>query len=144
MKFSCEIKINRGIDEIIEKFDNVDNMKEWMEGLQSFEHISGTSGQVGAKSKLVFLMGKRHIEMIETITVRNLPHEFSGIYEAKGVYNIVQNYFSPIDENKTLYKTDQEFQFKGFMKIIGFLFPGAFKKQCMKYLVDFKNFVERS
>jgi hypothetical protein len=37
---------------------------------------------------------------------------------------------------------EQEFQFKGFMKIIGFLFPGAFKKQSLKYLVDFKQFAE--
>lgn len=28
------------------------------------------------------------IEMIETITVRNLPAEFSGTYEIKGVFNI--------------------------------------------------------
>jgi hypothetical protein len=30
------------------------------------------------------------------------------------------------------------------MKIIGFLMPGAFKKQSMKYLVAFKEFVERT
>lgn len=55
-----------------------------MEGLQSFEHLSGTPGQVGARSKLVYKMSKRHIEMIETITVRKLPQEFSGTYEADG------------------------------------------------------------
>ena len=37
---------------------------------------------------------------------------------------------------------DQEFRFKGFMKIIGLLMPGAFKKQSKKYLEDFKYFVE--
>lgn len=115
-----------------------------MEGLQSFEHISGTPGQPGAKSKLKFKMGKREIEMIETITVRNLPDEFSGIYEAQGVNNIVKNKFVKISEDKTKYITENEFQFKGLMKIIGFLMPNAFKKQSMKYLNDFKKFAENS
>ncbi|MCE3295949.1 MAG: superfamily protein [Crocinitomicaceae bacterium] len=115
-----------------------------MEGLQSFEHLSGTPGEVGSKARMQFQMGKRNIEMIETVTVRNLPHEFSGTYDAKGVHNIVKNYFKAIDDKTTLYTTDQEFQFKGFMKLIGALMPGAFKKQSMKYLHDFKNFAEKN
>jgi hypothetical protein len=79
-------------------------------------------------------MGKRDIEMIETITVRNLPDEFSGTYEAKGVFNIVKNYFRPVSENKTKYINESEFQFNGFMKLIGFLMPGAFRKESEKYL----------
>ncbi len=143
MKYSCEIIIDSPIQEVVAKFDNIDNMKEWMNGFQSYEHLSGEIGEVGATAKMTFLMGKREIEMIETITVKNLPTEFSAIYDANGVHNIVKNFFNVIDENKTLYKTDQEFQFTGFMKLIGFLFPSAFKKQSKKYLTDFKAFVER-
>jgi hypothetical protein len=88
-------------------------------------------------------MGKRDIEMIETIITRNLPEEFSGIYEAKGVFNLVKNKFVKLSETKTKYITENEFQFKGFLKIIAILMPGAFKKQTMKYLADFKNFVEK-
>jgi carbon monoxide dehydrogenase subunit G len=103
MKYSTEIEINKPIEEVVAKFDNADNMSKWMEGLQSFEHLSGTPGQPGAKSRLKFKMGKREIEMIETINVRNLPQEFSGTYEAKGVYNTVRNKFVKISENKTKY-----------------------------------------
>jgi uncharacterized membrane protein len=144
MKYSSEIEINKPIDKVIELFDNPDNMKQWMKGLQSFEHISGEQGKVGAKSRLRFKMGKRDMEMIETITVNNLPEEFSGTYEVKGVYNIVKNKFVPLSENRTKYISEQEFQFKGFMKVIGFLMPGAFKKQSMQYLKDFKQFAEQS
>lgn len=144
MKFTIETEINKPIDKVNELFDNADNMSKWMEGLQSFEHISGTPGQPGAKSKLKFKMGKREIEMVETITVRNLPDEFSGIYEAQGVHNIVKNKFVKISESKTKYITENEFQFKGFMKIMAFLMPGAFKKQSTKYMNDFKTFVENS
>lgn len=144
MKFSCETEINKPVEKVVELFDNPDNLKKWMEGLQSFEHISGTPGHPGAKSKLKFQMGKRAIEMIETVTVRNLPHEFSGTYEAQGVFNVVKNHFIPVDGNKTRYVTEQEFQFKGFMKVLGILMSGAFKKQSMKYLTDFKTFAEKS
>lgn len=144
MKYTVDIEINAPIDRVIELFDNPDNMDKWMEGLISFEHLSGTAGQPGAKSRLLFKMGKREIEMVETITVRNLPHEFSGTYEAKGVMNIVSNKFIELPDNRTKYITEQEFQFKGFMKIIAFLMPGMFKKQSMKYLIDFKKFVEKA
>lgn len=144
MKFTTEIEINSPINKVIELFDNPDNMKKWMKGLQSFEPISGNPGQVGAKSRLKFKMNKREIEMIETITVRNLPDEFSGTYEVKGVLNIVKNKFIPLPDNRTKYVSEQEYRFNGFMKILGFLMTSAFKKQSMKYLSDFKNFVEKA
>lgn len=143
MKYTCKIEINRPIEQVIERFDSIDNMYKWMKGLQKIEPISGIQGEVGAKMKLTFQMGNRSMEMIETITVKDLPNEFSGTYDAQGVHNIVKNYFKVIDNDRTLYYTEQEFQFKGFMKIIGLLFPGAFKRQSMKYLEDFKEFVEK-
>jgi len=142
MNFSCEIEINKPIQKVIELFDNADNMHKWMEGLEGFEHLSGEPGEVGARSLLKFKMGKREIQMIETITVKNLPDEFSGTYEAKGVINRIKNKFIPLSETKTKYRTEQEFQLSGFMKIIGFLMPGAFKQQTMKHLRAFKYFAE--
>ncbi len=142
MKYSVSITIDKPVDEVIALFDNVDNMKKWMDGLESYKSISGTAGEVGAKSRMEFKMGKREIKMVETITAKNLPEEFTATYEAKGVFNIVKNSFEPLPSNKTKYSTEQEFQFKGFMKLIGLLMPGAFKKQSMKYLKDFKAFAE--
>ncbi len=143
MKFTLETEINLPVAKVVELFDNPENLKHWQPGLISFEHISGTPGQPGAKSRLKYKMGKREIEMIETITVRNLPDEFSGTYEANGVFNIVKNFFKPVTDNKTRYINENEFQFKGFMKIIGFLMPGAFRKESEKYLNQFKEFAEK-
>ena len=144
MKYTCEIEINQPVEKVIELFDNVDNLPKWMEGLESFEHLSGEAGQPGAKSLLKFKMGKRKMEMTETITVRNLPEEFSGSYEMDGVINHIKNTFSAISESKTLYTTENEFVIKNnmVMKIFAFLMPGMFKKQSMKYLQSFKKFAE--
>lgn len=144
MKYTCKIEINQPLSKVISLFDNPDNLKKWMEGLQSFEHLSGEPGQPGAKSLLKFQMGKRKMEMTETITVRNLPEEFSGFYEMDGVINNIKNSFTAISDDKTLYTTDNEFIIKkfGIMKLLAFLMPGMFKNQSMKYLGSFKKFAE--
>lgn len=142
MKYSHEIVIDLPIDRVIELFDNPDNMSRWQEGLVSFETIEGTAGEVGAKSKLVYDMGKRRIEMIETITVRDLPHQFSGTYEAKNVWNLVENFFESKDDGQTKWTSRNEFKCTGMMKLMVFLMPGAFKKQSYKYMLDFKKFAE--
>ena len=145
MKYTIEIDIEKPIDKTIELFDNEDNLKEWMIGLESFEHISGEKGQPGAKSKIVFQNGKRRTEMIETITVRNLPEEFSAKYEANGVLNIQKNSFIKIGENTTRWVSNAEFISSNFMmKLMMFLMPGAFKKQSMKFAESFKKFAESS
>lgn len=142
MKYKTEIEINLPIDEVIGLFDNPDNMKHWQPELISSEHLSGTPGQVGAKSKLQYKMGKRNVEMIETITTRNLPSEFSGIYEAKGVKNIIVNHFTSLSADKTKWAIENEFQMKGMMRLMGILMPGMFKKQTQKYMDQFKSFAE--
>ena len=80
MKYTVETEINLPIARVVELFDDPENLKHWQPGLLSFEPISGTPGQPGAKSKLKYKMGKRDIEMVETISVRNFPDEFSGTY----------------------------------------------------------------
>jgi hypothetical protein len=142
MKFCCEIDIDLPREKVIELFDNPENMKHWQPGLMSFEPLSGTPGQPGAKSRLKYKMGQREIEMIETITVRNLPDEFSGTYEAKGVFNLVSNHFKPLPGDRTLIVSDNEFRLSGFMKLFGLLMPGSFSKESYKHLQRFKEFAE--
>ena len=136
--------INLPLKKVIELFDSEENLFKWQPELISFEHLSGEKGEVGAKSKLRYTMGKREIEMIETITVKNLPKEFSATYEAKDVWNEMKNYFEEIDENSTRWQADSHFEFSGFMKLIGFFLPGSFKKQSQKSLDLFKAFAEDS
>lgn len=142
MHYTNQVDINLPVDKVIKLFDDPANLKHWQPGFISMEPINGTPGHEGAKSKLEYQMGKRRIEMIETIEKRNLPDEFSGTYEAKGVFNRVVNRFIPVSENKTRYVAENEFQFSGFMKIMGWIMPGAFKKQSQKYLDMFKEFAE--
>lgn len=141
MTFTHEIVVNRPLADVIRLFDDPDNLKKWMTDLVSFEHLSGTPGQPGAKSKLVFKMGKGTCDMIETITVRDLPREFTGTYEAKGVLNIVKNTFEDRG-NSTIWINVNEFRFSGFMKVIAFFSKGICRRQSRKNLENFKAFAE--
>lgn len=142
MKYTTEIVIDLPRDEFIKKLDNPENMKHWMRGLVSYEHLSADPGKEGAQMNMKFKMGKRDMEMVETIIKKNLPEEFHNTYDTKGVHNIQKNYFKE-EDGKTRWISESEFQFEGFgMKLMAFLMPGAFKKQSKNYAEDFKNFAE--
>lgn len=144
MKYTIETLIELPLKEVIEKFDNTENMKHWQRGLISVEHISGTPGEVGAKMKLNYQMGKRKMELIETITHKQLPNEFHGTYDTKGMHNVQENYFTETENGHTLWTSKSEFLPTSFvLRIMTLLMPGAFKKQSKIYLNDFKNFAEK-
>ena len=144
MKFSCDIEIDLPINKVVELFNNPDNLKEWQDGFEGIEHISGTPGDVGAKTKMFYKSGKRNIVLTETILVNDLPDEFTGKYEAKEMVNTMKNTFHIISENKTRWNAEIEYtEFRGFMpKLMAKLMPGMFKKQVQKWLNQFKSFAE--
>lgn len=144
MKYTIETIIELPRDKVIKKLDNTDNLKHWQEGLVSTEHISGTPGQVGAKMKLVFKMGKRHMELIENITKRAFPNEFHGTYTTKGMHNVQENYFEELPNGHTKWVSKSEFIPTNFvLRIMTLIMPSTFKKQSKKYMDAFKNFAEK-
>ncbi|MBW8243868.1 SRPBCC family protein [Muricauda oceani] len=142
MKYTTEIVVDVPREEFIKKMDDPNNMKHWQRGLIGYEQLSKIPGQEGAQTSLSYEMGKRKMDMVETIIKKNLPEEMHMTYDTKGVHNIQKNYFKD-EGDKTRWVSETEFQFSGFgMKLMGFLMPGAFKKQSLKYMQDFKAFAE--
>ena len=144
MKYRNEVVVAVARSEFIKKLDDPNNMKHWQRGLQRASQLNGVPGQEGAQMQLEYQMGKRNVEMVETIIKRAFPDEFYATYETQGVYNLQKNYFIELDENSTKWVSESEFRFSSIgMKLMGWLMPGAFKKQSQKYLEDFKNFAEK-
>mgnify|MGYP001186775128 FL=1 len=142
MKYTTEIVVDVPRAEFIKKMDDPDNMKHWQKGLIGYEQLSTNVGQEGSRMSLSYEMGKRKMDMVETIIKRNLPEEMHMTYDTKGVHNIQKNYFKE-ENGATRWISESEFQFSGFgMKLMGLLMPGAFKKQSLKYMEDFKAFAE--
>ena len=56
--------------------------------------------------------------------------------------NEVEMIFEKLSDNSVKQINNTEFHLKGFFKLIGFAMKGMFKKQSMKYLDAFKDYVE--
>ncbi len=143
MKYTREIVIDLPRDRVIELFDDADNLPKWQDGLQSFEHMSGEPGQPGAKSRLVYEHRGRQVEMVETITRRELPDEFSGTYETEGVWNLMNNRFREEGPGHTRWIAETEFRCTQLKMRLMFIFMRfLFTRQTMQSLRDFKTFAE--
>lgn len=145
MKFDCEVTIDLDRDTVIHYWDNSDYMREWQDGLQSFDHMSGEEGKAGAKSRMFYKTGKREFELIETIIENNLPERFVGEYAAKSMVNTMDNSFTEIGPNQTKWEAKLDYtRFNGFLpKLMGVFMKGLFKKETQKWLNQFKEFAER-
>ena len=142
MKYTVFTSIKQPREKVVELFEDPENIAKWQKGFVSMQVKEGAPGATGSKTLLQYKMGKREMEMLETITVNNLPEEFTATYEAKGVWNEMKNFFEEDGEGATKWQAEVEFKFKGFMRLVAFFMPGAFKKQTLKSMQDFKQFAE--
>jgi len=144
MKFTCSVTVQKPRQEVVSYFSDPKYIKEYQEGFQKIEHISGDLGQKDAVSKLYYLHGKRKLELTETILKNDLPNEFFAQYHHIHTDNTMRNTFTSIDEHTTRYDAEIDYTaFRGFIvKVMVFLFPSFFKKQVQKWLNNFKVFVE--
>tara|TARA_R110002073_G_scaffold145532_2_gene297667 strand:+ start:39461 stop:39901 length:441 start_codon:yes stop_codon:yes gene_type:complete len=144
MKFTCTVTINKPQQIVADFFADPTYLKEYQEGFQRKELISGNSGEVDTVSKLYYQNGKRKMELIETVLKNDLPNEFLAEYFHSHTENTMRSTFTSINDNETRYDAEIDYtNFKGFIvKVMAFLFPSFFKKQVQKWLINFKKFVE--
>lgn len=143
MRYSEEIEIELPRERVIELFDDPESLHRWQEGLTHFELESGSPGQPGARTRLVYDTRGRRFELIETITVRDLPERFEGTYETPGMWNEVRNRFEELGPDRTRWTCDSEFRGQTLMmKALCLLAPGLFRKETRRMLEAFREFAE--
>lgn len=142
MKYECSIVIARPRKTVIALVEDTAQMGEWQDGLISFTHLSGEPATNGAKSLIRYKMGRREVEMTETIESYQMPESLIAIYEADKVWNRNENWFVDLGDS-TRWDMNCEFLCSGLVRIFAVLMPGMFRKQTMKMLTDFKAFAER-
>ncbi len=144
MPYTLEIEVNQPRAKVVELFDNPDNLAFWQPGYASYKHESGESGKPGATARIRYLKNGRDFDMIETITVRNLPDEFSSTFHTPGMFNMeVKNFFHEAGPDKTRWVTENSIEAQGIMmKVMMFFMPGCGKKESWKFMEYFKVFAE--
>lgn len=143
MKYTLSNTINRPMAEVMQKFKDPEGVKHWMEGLTRIEHLSGTPGEVGAKSDFYFLHKNKEMKITETILEQDLPRQIKFGYQSGMGYNEVELRFEELDAHTVKQTSNSYFEMRGLMKVFGFLMQGLFKKQSMKYMDAFKAYVEK-
>lgn len=143
IEYAVEMTIDRPRDTVVALFDDPENLKQWLHGLESLEPIEGEPGAVGSKSRLVFKDKGRTMEMVETILERSPPHRFRFSYACGKVWNEVDNTFEECgDGGQTRWIGRNVFVLGGWMKLLGIFMRGAFPKQSREHMERFKAFVE--
>lgn len=142
MKYTVSNIIHQSMPVVVAKIKDPEGVKYWMEGLKRIEHISGTPGEVGAKREHYFLHKNKEMKVSETLLELDLPRLIKYAYDSPMGRNIVSLSFEKLDDNRIKQTNHTEMELKGFMKIMGVLFKGLFKKQSLKYMTGFKNYAE--
>ena len=145
MRYTCTVDINLPIDQVVTLWLDENNFKNWQDGFESIEHLSGTPETTGAKSKILLKGPRGKMELLETIVTSNLPLEKTAIYEHIHMTNKQTTRFKAIEDTKTQYISEVEYtQFNGFMiKLMAKLFPSKFKGQSQKWMNQFKALAEK-
>lgn len=145
MKFKGSIDINQSLHKVAEFFADPKNLKEYQEGFIRKELMSGIEGKDGAISKMFYKMGKREMELTETITANRLPDSFEASYHHVHMDNTMKCTFTSLDDNKTRYEYEFEYTRINWImpKLIAILFPSMYRKQGEKWMDNFKVFAER-
>ena len=142
MKVTNEVTIDADRKTVWRVFDNPDNLSKWQPTLRSFTHRSGTPGQPGAVSEVVYDENGRDVVMTETMTERREPDFMAGSYDSSWSKAIIVNHFETIGDNQTRWAIYANHQFKGIFKVLGLFFRKSIVGRTEEWMQRFKLLVE--
>lgn len=143
MKYEITVEIDQLLEPTVKELRSVDAAFKWMEGLKAFDLYEGELEEVGSVYKMVFDNKGKEQVMFETILSFNPPKEITMLYEMGGVKNECINLFIEQD-GKTYYRMITSFKFPFVMRLFMWMFKPMFKKQTLKSMIAFKEYVENT
>ena len=144
MKYQGYIDIHQNRKIVVAAFMNPAYLKEYQDGFQKKEVISGNAGEEGCVSKMHYQYANREMVLTETIVKNQLPEYFEAFYHHEHMDNTMKVSFVEIDANTTRYNYEYEYTRLSWImpKLIGILFPNVYRKQGEKWFQQFKTFTE--
>lgn len=152
MKYTISIEIALPRDKVLQLLEDPAHRPKWLRGMVLHEPIRGVEGQVGTESRIVFQSGQKTVEMTETITRRE-PANLHGVASdrvvhferqivADEMWNAAREQLSESNPERTLWVSENEYRFKGLMRLAAPFFRNVFVKQSRQVMQDFKAFAE--
>ncbi len=143
MEYTSIVEINAPLNVVLEYFTDLKYLQEWQPNLKGLKMLKGEPNEEGSQVQLQFLTNGRVMDMTESLTTLNPPHEITKIYVMQGVHQILTSQFEEITENTTKWTTFNKFEFSGFLAAMASVMIESFKKEGAKNLNLFKQFVEQ-
>lgn len=136
------VTINQPVETVWDKLMNPDNLKFWLIGFISAEHVSGEYGQTGAISKLKFNERGKEMEITETVTAIKPNQQYSFTMSSTAFNAETDIRLISFGNRTEMIQKVQFFSKQFFMKLFMPLIKKAMKKRMENELIRFKNFVE--
>ena len=136
------ITINQAVETVWDKLMNPDNLKFWLTGFVSVEHVSGESGKTGAISKLKFMERGKEMEVMETVTAIKSNQQYSFTMTSTAFNAETDIRLISFGTRTEMIQTVQFFPKQFMMKLLMPLLKRTMKKRMENELIRFKNFVE--
>ena len=145
MKFTISIIINQSIEKLAQLISDNSQRKYWQKGFNSYQLVSGTEMQQGAKAIIKLKNNNTLIVLHETILENKLPQQLTALYEHKHMINTMTHHFSEADKQKTIYSVEIHYtKFIGIIpKLMALFMPSLFRKQIQQSMESFKIFAEQ-
>lgn len=136
------VEIDRPLKEVYAAFNNPANLPRWISGLERTETISGTPGEVGARTRQIYLERGRTVELIETITAHEPMRRFSGELEGQGMNCAMQvEFVDRGDSTLVIARTDMRSRSFLLSLMLPFI-KGSIRKRQGGDLERFKRLLE--
>jgi hypothetical protein len=142
MKFEFTQELALPRETVWRAFENLANLSRWQPTLVSYEPVSGTPGQVGAVARLVYQERGRAVELVETVTVRRAPEEFSGTYASDHGVTSLSNRFAEAGSGRTRWLVQSEVRLTGMARFIGPMLRGVIEGRVRSDCDRFKSMLE--
>ena len=136
------VTINAPVEKVWDIFMNPGNLKHWLPGFVSLEHIDGTIGQKGSTSKMKFIERGKVLEIIEKTLFVNPMQQYSFEMQHEGLSSLTDVRFISIGQVTEMIQAVQ-FTPKGMlMKLMMPLMKGIMKRKMASDLKNLKEFIE--
>ncbi len=137
MKTKFDVIIDADRETVWAAFNDTNNIVRWQPTLKSCTHKSGTPGEVGAISELIYDENGRNVVLLVTITEKRPAAFMAGIYESEWGKSLVVNYFETVGEKQTRWVGHAHHAFRGIRKLLS---PFMRKKICDRTDSDMQRF----
>ena len=142
MVFSFEQKVYRPINIVIKSLYNADNIYIYHEDLLDTEVIEGEIYEEGFKMKMKFGYGIIKEEVMYEVIKNYLPNYYEDVYRSKAAIINVENHFTEIEKDVTLWRRTVKYSFRGWYRIIMFFLKEMLHDNTYSHMELLKKHVE--